>query len=88
MSVTFSLTERLENTLREEQVDLAQLAREATLVALFRQGKISTGQMAECLETSRYEVDGILKRYNVTDDLLTWEELQEQVRGLRESLEQ
>jgi predicted HTH domain antitoxin len=88
MSITFSLTERLENALREEHVDLAHMAREATLVALFREGKISTGQMAECLGTSRYEVDGILKRHNVTEDLLTWDELQEQVRGLRESLEQ
>lgn len=86
MSVTFSLTERLENTLREEQVDLAQLAREATLVALFRQGKISHGQMAECLDTSCNEVDGILKRHNVTEDLLTWEELQEQVNSINKTL--
>jgi hypothetical protein len=38
--------------------------------------------MAEWLGLSRYETDGVLRRHNVVEDLLTSDELAEQVAGL------
>ncbi len=74
MSISFELPENVEAQLRRELGDLNAVAKEAALVELYRQGKLSHGQLAEALETSRYEVDGVLKRHNVTEDLMTTEE--------------
>ena len=55
------------------------------LVELYRQGRISHGELAEGLGLSRYETDGVLRRH-VTEDLLSGEELDEQLAGLRTRL--
>ncbi len=60
--------------------------KEAALVELYRQLRISHGQFAEALGIARHEADAILKRHNVTEDLVTPEELDEQVARLRELL--
>jgi predicted HTH domain antitoxin len=86
MSVSFDLPENIERHLREELGDLNAVIKEAALVGLYRQGKLSHGTLAESLGISRYELDGILKRHNVTEDLITLEEFNEQARGLRKLL--
>lgn len=59
---------------------------EAILVDRYRRGNLSHGEFAKLLDTSRSEVDAILKRHNVTEDLPTRQELSEQVEGLRRLL--
>ena len=83
MAITFTLPADIEQRLRDEFGDLNAAAKEAALVELYRQGKLSHGKLAESLGISRFETDGILKRHNVTEDLITPEEYNEQMAALR-----
>ncbi len=85
-TVSFDLPDEVEKQLRQVLGDLDAAAKEAALVELYRQGQLSHGQLAVALGISRYETDGVLKRHNVTEDLVTREELDEQVRLLRQLL--
>jgi predicted HTH domain antitoxin len=87
-TISFQLPDSIEKQLREEIGDLAAAAKEATLVELYRQGQLSHGRFAEALGISRYEADAVLKRHNVTEDLLTREEFDEQLASLRKLLGQ
>ena len=69
MSISFSLPQSLETDLRRQVADLDQAAKEAFLVELFRQQKLTHRQLAEALGLSRYETDGVLKRHEVHCDL-------------------
>ena len=84
MSITIRLPEAIEQQLRASLGNLDAAIKEAALVELYRQGQLSHGRLAECLELSRSEVDIILARHNVTEDLLTVEEFERQARELRE----
>ncbi len=83
MTISFQLPDDIEKQLREELSGLDQAAKEAALVELYRQEKLSHGKLAESLGISRYETDAVLKRHNVTEDLLTLEEFDEQIADLR-----
>jgi predicted HTH domain antitoxin len=87
-TVSFQLPENVERQLRRELGDLDAAAKEAALVELYRQGQLSHGKLAEGLGISRYETDVVLKRHNVTEDLLSREEFDQQVNGLRALLGQ
>jgi hypothetical protein len=83
MAIKIELPSDIEDKLRADFGDLAVAGKEAMLVELYRQGKISHGELAESLGVSRYETDGVLRRHNVTEDLLASNELDEQLAGLR-----
>jgi predicted HTH domain antitoxin len=83
MTVSFQLPNEIEAQLRVDIADLDEVAKEAALVELYRQGQLSHGKLAECLGISRYETDAVLKRHNVTEDLITSQEFDEQARALR-----
>jgi hypothetical protein len=87
-TISFQLPDDVEQRLRRELGDLDAVAKEAALVELYRQGQLSHGSLAESLGISRYEADAVLKRHNVSEDLLTREEFDEQLNGLRKSLGQ
>jgi predicted HTH domain antitoxin len=82
MTITFSLPQDIERLLAQEGRDLSLVTKEAALVELYRQEKISHGQLAQALGLSRYEADAVLKRHGVTEDLITREELNNQVQAL------
>jgi len=86
MTISFSLPEPIEANLRAQVGNLDEAAKEAALVELYRQEKISHSQLAQSLGISRYEADGVLKRHNVTEDLITLEEFHEQVAAVRKLL--
>jgi predicted HTH domain antitoxin len=86
MSITFNLPAAVEENLRAQLGDLDEAAKEAALVELYRQGKLSHGQLAESLGISRDEASALLKRHNVTEDLLTIDEFDEQMEQLRKLL--
>jgi Trp operon repressor len=88
MPVTFELPGNIERNLRDRLGDLDQAAKEAALVELYRQEQITHHDLALALGLSRLETDAVLKRHNVTEDLLTVEEFDRQVEELRRELGQ
>ena len=83
VTVSFQLPESVEEQLRSQLGDVSAATKEAALVELYRQGKLSHGEFAESLGISRYEADAVLKRHGVTEDLVTPSELEEQLNNLR-----
>jgi predicted HTH domain antitoxin len=86
MSISFDLPADVEEQLRRDHANLDGLAKEAALVELYRQGSITQHQLAESLDKTRVEIDELLKQRNVTEDLVTAEEVAEQVATLRRLL--
>ena len=86
MAITIELPIAIEEKLRSEEGDLAAVGKEAILTELYREGRISHGELADGLNLSRNQVDDVLRRRRVTEDLLTSKELAEQVAGLRRLL--
>lgn len=82
MTISFSLPQSVEHQLRVEFHNLDEAAKEAALVELYRQGKLSHGQFSEGLGVSRYDADAVLKRHGVSEDLLSAAELEKQVAAL------
>jgi hypothetical protein len=83
MAVTVQLPADVEQRLREQSPDLESEAKEAMLVELYRQDKLSRYELSLALGLDRFETDGVLKRHNVTIDLPTAEEIEEGLRHLR-----
>ena len=83
MAVSFQLPSIIEEQLRRELVDLDQVAKEAALVELYRQEKLTHHQLATALGLDRFETEALLKRRGVTEDCVTLEELDEQLATLR-----
>jgi hypothetical protein len=86
MTISFSLPQPIEESLRAQVVNLDAAAKEAALVELYRQGTRSHGQLAEGLGISRDEANALLKRHHVTEDLITPEEFEEQMATVRRLL--
>ncbi|MEI7780775.1 MAG: UPF0175 family protein [Planctomycetota bacterium] len=86
MSISFELPVAVEEQLRRDHADLDVVAKEAALVELYRQGRISQHQLGLSLDKSRCEVEELLKRHNVTEDLYTAEQVAEQITILRRLL--
>jgi predicted HTH domain antitoxin len=83
MTISFELPQSIDQELRTNAADLNREAKEAYLVELYRQHKISQHQLAEALGLSRVEADGVLKKHEVWLEL-TPEELAAQAASLRE----
>ena len=79
MAISFDIPSDLEETLIRQYGNASAAAKEAALVELYRQGEITRPELSRALGLSRYETDGLLKKHNVTEDLLTLEELDEQL---------
>ncbi len=70
----------MEQTLRANTPDLDAPAKEAVLVALFREGQLTHKQFAQTLGLDRWQAEAVLKKHNVIEDLPTIDEVREQVR--------
>ncbi len=82
MPVTFELANNIERSLRRRIGDLDQAAKEAALVELYRQDRLTHHELADALGLSRLETDELLKKHNVTEDLMTVEEFHRQADAL------
>ena len=82
MALTIQLPSELEQALRDELGDLDQVAKEALLVELYRQEKITQYEVSQALGLERFETDALLKKHNVTEDLPTPQELAEDLKRL------
>jgi hypothetical protein len=86
MSISFELPVAVEKQLRRDHADLDVVAKEAALVEVYRQGRITQHQLGLSLDKSRFEVEELLKRHKVTEDLDTAEQVAEQITILRRLL--
>ncbi|WP_337176868.1 UPF0175 family protein [Paludisphaera sp.] len=75
MTVSFELPRTITDL--AAGTDLAAKAKEALLVELYREARITRHQLATALGLDDYEADGLLKRYGVDADL-SMEEFEEQ----------
>ena len=82
MTISFELPHDFEQLVSAIGADLNDMAREAFLVELFREKKITQHQLGQALGLDDYETDGVLKRHGVGYDL-TLEEFEEQRAFLR-----
>ena len=83
MTVSFQLPSTIEEQLRRQLVDLDQVAKEAALVELYRQEKLTHHELATALGLDRFETEALLQRYRVTEDCMTLEEFDKQSTTLR-----
>ncbi len=86
MSVSIHLPPTLEESLRREVADLDQVATEAVLIDLYRQERITKHQLATALGLDRFQVNDVLTRHHVSEDLPTLTEIERQVEVVQAKL--
>ena len=69
MTVRFELPEPLEAQLRAQLQDLDLAAKQALLVDLYRQERLTHHQLGAALGLTRFETDGLLKSHGVVLEL-------------------
>jgi hypothetical protein len=83
MTLTLQLPDDIEAILRRNVVgDLADYAREALAVQLYRDRKLTHGQLQKWLGISSYEADTLLKKHGGVDEIML-EELAAQLDASR-----
>ena len=82
MAVTVQLPADLEERLRAQTPDLDSEAKEAMLVELYRQDRLTHHELCRALGLDRFETEAILKKHNVTEDLPTDEEYEAALQRL------
>lgn len=82
MSLVIDLPSDIEAVLRKSAGNLNQDAKEAMLIELYRQGRLTHSQFSKALGVSRDEANGLLKRHHVEEDLLTVDDLHEQLNSI------
>ena len=81
MTISFEIPREIERALSADGSDLSEEAREAFLVELYRQDRITHHPLAEALGLNRIETDGVLKRHKVSSGV-TAEEMRAQAAAL------
>ncbi len=87
MTITFELPADVEQSLKRAFDNVNHAAKEAALVELYRQRKITHHQLSQSLQISRFETDDVLKRHHVTEDLISVDEFNRQVESLQRGAE-
>jgi predicted HTH domain antitoxin len=85
MNISFELPQDIEHEITADGANLNADAKEAYLVDLYRQHKVSHYQISQALGLSRYETDGVLKKHGVGLGISP-EEMRAQSESLREAL--
>ena len=88
LTVTLNLPPDLEEKLRQETPDLSNDVKEAYALELFRRGKLSHYELSRILGLDRFETDAYLKRHNVFEGSLTMEDIETDLKTLRDVLSQ
>ena len=86
MALTIQLPSEIEQALRRKLGDLDRAAKEAFLVELYRQDKLTRYELSQALGLDRFETDVLLKKHNVTEDLPSAEELAQDLKRLDQLL--
>jgi Uncharacterised protein family (UPF0175) len=88
VNIAVSLPPGVEERLRTESGDLSTAAREAFTVELLRRGILTHRALGQSLGLDRFETDALLKRHEVTEHVLTHEDVDADVECLNELLAQ
>jgi hypothetical protein len=80
MTLSFQIPPDVEQQLRAQTHDLPAEAKEAMCIEFYRQDKLTRYQLSQALGLSRFETDAVLKKHNVTEDLPTPDELEEDLK--------
>jgi predicted HTH domain antitoxin len=86
VSVAVDLPADVEDRLRAESGDLCSAVRESFVINLFRRGILTHHDLGRSLGLDRFETDALLKRHGVTEYSLTHEDIDADVRSLKEFL--
>jgi predicted HTH domain antitoxin len=88
MTITpaLNLPPEVEERLRAESGDLSSAVRESFAINLFRRGILTHHQLGQVLGLDRFETDALLKRNDLTEYSLTHEDIDADVRSLKEFL--
>ena len=78
LTVKLELPESVEKIALEESHNLDSEVRDAYVLELFRQGRLTHFELSQALGLDRFETDAYLKRHNVYEGSLTLEDLEEQ----------
>ncbi len=82
-TVRLDLPPDVEQRLRQETPNLSEAVKEAYILELFRQGKLSHYELSKVLVLDRFETDAYLKKHNVLEGSLTLEDLESDFQTLR-----
>lgn len=85
-TITFELPSDVAQRLRAQTPDLAEDAKVAYALSLFRSCRLNHFQLSQLLNLDRFETDALLKRHGVTEQSLTLEELDADRETLRRVL--
>ncbi len=83
MTVSFELPRTIMD--QAAGADLSAKAKEALLVELYREGRITRHQLGSALDLDDYEADGLLKRYGVDSDVTIAEFVEQRALSRRRS---
>ena len=83
MTVSFQIPHELEKGLRDDFPNLEGEAKEAFLVSLYRQGKLSRQSLSQALNLDRFETESVLHKHNVIEDLGTVEDYIDDIKTLQ-----
>jgi predicted HTH domain antitoxin len=83
MALTIELPPEVEQKLRAQTPDLDSEAKEALLIELYRQEKLTRYELSQALGLNRFETDGVLKKHCVAEDFPTSEELAQDLQQAR-----
>lgn len=75
-SVTIDLPTELVSLLQRAGANLASEAKEALGVKLFRDGRLNHLQLSQLLGLDRFQTDTVLKRHEVAERSITFEQLE------------
>jgi len=85
MAISFDIPKDIEQELAASVPDLNAEAREAFLVSLYREDRITHHQLGQALGLSRLETEAVLKRHKVSSGVSA-EELRAQADAFHEGL--
>ena len=85
-TIVFDLPDNVREHLSSIMANVDSAAKEAAVVEMYRQGQLSHGALAECLGLARDELDALLKRHRVVEDLPTVEEFDQALAEIRRIL--
>jgi predicted HTH domain antitoxin len=86
ISLAVNLPPEVEQRLRAESGDLSSAVLESFAINLFRRGILTHHQLGQVLGLDRFETDALLKRNDVNEYSLTHEDIDADVRSLKEFL--
>ena len=84
MNISYEIPQDIVQELRTNGPDINREAKEAYLIDLYRQERISHRQLAGALGLNRYETDGVLKRHKVSPNV-TAQEMLTQATALKDA---